>query len=124
MNRNPGSLAALTLVATVLLSACSPAAPAAKPTEAPEPTKTKKPKDKPPKERPPCPSDGAPPPGHDKGNGPSDRPCDGKGKGKGNGHGGEAKGPDGAVFLLVPLAAATSAWSVRPTRLRVRRRRR
>ncbi|HUR75998.1 MAG TPA: hypothetical protein VMZ00_17070 [Sporichthya sp.] len=63
----------------------------------------------------PCPSAGAVPPGHDKGNGSGDRPC-GKGKG-GNGN----KHDSGVIFVL-PLLAATAAWSTRPERGRRRAR--
>jgi hypothetical protein len=70
---------------------------------------------------PPCPSHGAPPPGQDKGNGPSDRPCgDGNGQGKGDG------GAQGGFVVVFPLALGATAWATRPRRdpIRLRGRRR
>jgi hypothetical protein len=79
-----------------------------------EPSRSPKPvKDK---ARPPCPSDGAPPPGHDKGDG-GDRPCSGKGKDNGDGNGnGDGRGKDGGFVLVLPLTVSTVAWATRPTR--------
>jgi hypothetical protein len=77
-------------------------------TATPKPTPNPKPP-KPAKVKTPCPSAGAPPPGHNKGGGSSDRPCSG-GKGKHN---------SGVIFVL-PLLAGSAAWSTRPERLRRR----
>jgi hypothetical protein len=89
-------------------------APTPRPVQAtPKPTPKPKPHPKPPKAakvKAPCPSDGAPPPGRNKGAESGDRPCSG-GKGK----------SDSGVIFVLPLLASTAAWSARPERLRRRR---
>ena len=63
---------------------------------------------------PPVPTDGGPPPGHDKSNDDTDRPC---GKGQGKGH------SDGGFILVLPLLGGT-VTSLRTMRSRIVTRRR
>jgi hypothetical protein len=56
-------------------------------------------------DHPPCPSAGAPPPGHNKGADPQDRPC----KGGKAGHEKDKNDASGGI-LLVPLALAGSVF--------------
>jgi hypothetical protein len=75
---------------------------------------TPKPKPKPPKivkAKAPCPADGAPPPGKNKAQGSTTRPC----------AGGKSKHDSGVIFVL-PLLAGSAAWATRPERLRRRAR--
>jgi hypothetical protein len=97
------------------VAAPSGPSPAAIPAASPETGKDKdRQKDKD-KDHPPCPTAGGPPPGHDKGAQPQDRPCGGGNPGTG--------GPAGGLFLtpLAPIGAALAAARRHtPRRLRLR----
>ena len=66
------------------------------------------------KAKPPCPTEGGPPPGHNKTVDPH-KPCKDKGTSNGN-------GSNSGIFLILPLLATGTAYVVRPERLRPRRR--
>lgn len=91
------------------------ASPSSSPTPAPTPNPEPSPAAADDKGHPPCPSAGAPPPGHNKGAEPQDRPCTG---GKSD-HDGDASG--GLVLLPLVSVGSASAWLRRSSAARGRR---